>query len=97
MSLLLAIRATLRTDSQTANQMKAMVLIPGRLTGQYWGAEHSNILSKGVCNITVPPHHLVNYGLNSIACKNACVPSEYANCWCSWHKVRYAKYLLGFR
>lgn len=74
-----------------------MVLIPGRLTGQYWGAEHSNILSKRVCNITVPPHHLVNYGLNSIACKNAWVPSEYANCWCSWHKVRYAKYLLGFR
>lgn len=66
MSLLLAIRATLRTVSQTANQMKAMVLIPGRLTGQYLGAEYSNILSKRVCNITVPPQYLVNYCLNSV-------------------------------
>lgn len=44
--LLLAIRATLRPDCQATNQVKAVVLIPARLPGQYLGAEHGNVLSK---------------------------------------------------
>lgn len=46
MPLLLAIRATLRPDCQATNQVKAVVLIPARLPGQYLGAEHGNVLSK---------------------------------------------------